>query len=107
MNVIYSEKAKQGGEGYALLQQATERLKEVVGETADPIKAEWDRREDGEGRSLYTLRLSDWSGAVSASLTPDELQSPSRLPVRLDRLWGQLPQIRSHKQLEELRKSGD
>ena len=30
MNVKYSDQAKQWGEGYALLQQATERLEEAI-----------------------------------------------------------------------------
>jgi hypothetical protein len=103
MNVTYTDKAKQGG--FALLQQATRYLEEVLGRSVETVKAEWDRTEDADGRSLYTLRLSDWSGSVSASFTPDELQSLSRSRIPLYRLWDELLQVRSHKQLEELLKT--
>jgi hypothetical protein len=105
MNVTYTDKAKQGGEGFALLQQATRHLEEVLGPSVETVKAEWDRTEDGNGRSRYTLRLSDWSGSVSASFTPAELQSLSRRRIPLYRLWDDLLQVRNHKQLEELQKA--
>jgi hypothetical protein len=106
MNVTYSDKAKQWGEGYVLLQQATKRLEEVLGSSAGQVKAEWDRTEDAKRRIIYTLRLSDWTGSVSAAFTPDELQSPSLMRYRFVRLWGDLLQVRSHKQLEELTGAG-
>jgi hypothetical protein len=102
MNVTYSDKARQWGEGYALLQQATTRLEEVAGPSADLVKVEWDRVEDAGGRSLYTLTLSDWTGSVSADFTLDELQLPTHLRVRLYRLWGDLLQMRNHKELQQL-----
>ena len=107
MNIAYSDKAGQWREGNALLQQATTRLEEVLGQHADEVKAEWDRGEDAKGRIVYTLRLSDWTGSVSASFTPEELQSPSHVRIRLYHLWGELLQVRSHKQLQELAGAGN
>src|SRR5438105_2796284 len=107
MDVIYSDAVKKSAESYALLRQITERLEEVIGKTAEPVKAEWDRGEDGQGRPLYTLRLSDWTGKVSASFAPEELQPSTHLRFRLYQLWGDLLQIRSHKYLDALRGSGD
>jgi hypothetical protein len=106
MNVTYTEKARQWGEGFTRLQQVTTRLEEVAGPSASLVKAEWDRREDPKGRALYTLRLSDWSGAVSADFAPDELTSRD-VRYRLIRLWGDLLQVRSHKQLQKLTSGTD
>jgi hypothetical protein len=101
MNVTYRDGAGERGEGHRLLQQATARLEEVVGSSAGQVQAEWNRTKDSRGRTIYTLRLSDWTGTVSADFAPDELQSSS-LRYRLLRLWGDLLQVRSHKLLEGL-----
>ena len=106
MKVIYHDRAKQGREEYGLLQQATRRLEEVVGESPDLVTAEWDRTEDAEGRTVLTLRLSDWTGWVTAVFAPDELESATHLRSRFYSLLGDLLQIRSSKQLQELMGSG-
>lgn len=106
MQIIYRDRARQWGEGLALLQHATKRLEEVLGPSAGQVTAEWDRAEDGQGRLVYTLRLSDWTGAATAVFDSDELQSGSHMRSRFYRLWGDLLQIRSDKQLQELMGSG-
>lgn len=105
MNVTYTDQTRQRGEEHALLQQATNRLEEILGPSAARVKAEWERREDARGRTLYTLHLSDWTGDVKADFSPDELKSANQLRYRLHRLWGDLLQVRSQKQLDQL--SGD
>ncbi len=106
MNVVYSDAAK-SDEAYPLLQKTTARLEEVLGRSVNLVKAEWDREADSKGQAVYTLRLSEWAGTVSASFTPDELQSNNHLLIRLYRLWGELLKIRSHKQLQEMGLSGE
>lgn len=106
MRVIYHDRAKQWGEGYALLQQATKRLEEIVGHSEDLVTAEWDRTQDAQGRVVFTLRLADWSGWVTAVFAPEELESASHLRSRFYSLLGDLLQIRSTKQLQELMGSG-
>ena len=64
MNVSYSDRARQWGEGEVLLRQATKRLEQVLGKSAGLISAEWDRTNDERGRLVYTLKLSDSSGSV-------------------------------------------
>ncbi|HJT76798.1 MAG TPA: hypothetical protein VJ739_06310 [Gemmataceae bacterium] len=102
MTVTYTDKAKQWGEGYALLQEATDRLEEVLGESAGLVSAEWDRTQDARGRVLYRLRLSDFTGQVSATFTHEELQSPGHMRFRLLGLWGDLLQMRSDEQVKKL-----
>ena len=103
MNVTYSDSAKENKEEFALLEQATKRLEEVRGHSDDLVTAEWDRRQDQHRQPVYTLRLSDWSGTVSASFTPEEL----RARVLLYRLLGKLLQARVDKQLQALGDSGE
>jgi hypothetical protein len=102
MSITYSDQAKQSSEGYELLRQATKSLEEVLGPSAQLVSAEWDQSRDERGRPQYTLRLSDFSGEVSAPFTPDELRSPTRLRSRLLDLWGDLLQVRSNTQVKKL-----
>ncbi len=76
MKVTYSSKAKHWGEGFALLQEATRRLDVIVGPSAE-VRAAWDREEPLDQRSVYTLRLSDDSGEVTATFAP---RRSTRLP---------------------------
>jgi hypothetical protein len=103
MNVTYQNKAKQWGEGYALLQQATKRLEEVLGPSAELVSAEWTQGQDARGRIIYTLTLSDFTGQVSATFAPEELQSPNHLRIRLLDLCGDLLQARSDAQMKKLK----
>jgi hypothetical protein len=102
MNVAYSDRAKQVREYFELLQQVTERLKEVLGPSQDVVRAQWDQVEDDRGRSLYSLKISDFTGEVEATFTPEELQRGTHIRVKLYKLWGDLLQARNHKQREAL-----
>ena len=77
MNITYSDKIKEGSPGFSLLQQATALLEEIIGRSSVQAKAEWDREADKRGRVVYTLRLTDSTGEVSAAFTPAELRSSS------------------------------
>jgi hypothetical protein len=101
MDISYSEKAKTGGE-YTLLEKATKRLEEAVGRSASLISGQWDRTEDDNGRTLYTLRLKDFTGEVMGRFALDELRSPEKTAFRVYRLWGDLLQVGTQKRLEEL-----
>ncbi len=98
MKVTYSEKARQWGEGYQLVQNATKRLEEILGPSADQVTAEWDRTEDALRHVQYTLALRDFTGEVQATFSPAELTFDDYVRARLFRLWGDLLQIRSDKQ---------
>jgi hypothetical protein len=110
MIVEYSEKAKQSGEGYALLLGATKYLEEIVGQPEDPVTAEWDRDEDAGGHAWFTLKLSDFMGSVRSKFAREELAHPINVRMRLRGLWGDLLQARSNalvKKLQELVKEGE
>jgi hypothetical protein len=84
----------------SLIEQANRRLEEVLGPSAYLVSAEWDRGEDSFGREVLVLRLSDASSSVIATFDPKELEQPDQLRDRFRRLWGDLLQLRSRKQLE-------
>jgi hypothetical protein len=105
MKTIYGETIQQSDEQLALVRRANQQLQKLLGQSADLVTAEWDLGTDERKRPVITLRLSDWTGAVTAEFAPDELAKPMSLDSRLYRLWGDLLQDRSHKQLEHLLKS--
>jgi len=100
--VIYRDGIRQSAELGVLAPQATKLLEEILGASGGLVTAEWDRGEDARGQAVVILRLSDFSGSVTATFEPTELESPAHLRARLRRLWGELLQVRSHKQLQEL-----
>jgi hypothetical protein len=103
MNVIYHEKAKEWREGYPLMEEATERLEEIVARAVDPVEVEWDSEEDKQGRRVYTLKLRDFAGEVKDSFTREELMRVNERHGRVYRLIGELLRIRDHRLGDQLR----
>ncbi len=107
MNVTYTDKTRQRDKDFPLLQQATSYLETVLARSAGLVQAEWDCTEDENGRALYTLRISDWTGAATAQFTPEELAIRTHVRYLLSRLWDGLLKTRNHKQLEALQGASD
>ena len=56
---------------------------------------------------MVTLTLSDFTGTVTTTFKPSELEDERQMRFRLNRLWGVLLRIRSNKEIEGiLRTSG-
>jgi hypothetical protein len=106
MKVTYTDRVKNWPQGFALLRQATQYLGEALGTAAASVMATWDRRDDQNGRILFILMLSDWTGTYSAVFSPEELQSESQDSYFWHRLWGDFLQDKSHRQLAELTSGG-
>jgi hypothetical protein len=100
--VSYGYGVRQPAELRALVFSANRVLSEVLASSASLISAEWDRTEDARGQSIVTLRLSDFTGAVTGTFAINELRSYPILRDRLNSLWGDLLQIRNHYQLQAL-----
>lgn len=107
MKQTYGNRIRQSAELLTLAKQANSRLEEMLGSSANLVAAEWDRSEDATGRSIVTLRLSDFTGFVTTAFDPQELASPSQISRRLNRLWGDLLQVRSDVQFRQLQEAGD
>jgi hypothetical protein len=103
MNVVYHEKARQGGKDYSLLEQATERLQAILDGASGPVQAEWDRAEDEGGHVVYLLKLRDSPDVAEARFTPEELLSPSHMRFHLSRLWRDLLRARNHRLMQQLK----
>ena len=102
MNVTYQDQAKQGAEECTLLQQATQRLEEVIGQTVTEVSAQWSQGQDKHGRRIYTLTLSDAAQQMSATFSLDELRSPRQLRSRLLDLWGDFLRAVSDAQMKKI-----
>jgi hypothetical protein len=105
MDVTYTDRAKQWGEGFSLLQAATTRLEEILGPSADHVKVVWDRTEDEKQRLLYRLSLSEGPDAATAVFDPDDLQMGSHVRYRLHRVLADLLQARNLRGLEAIQKT--
>lgn len=99
MNVTYDPRLKQDEKLFQLAQGAMNALQEVVGQPIISASASWDLGSE-DGRPVAVLRLSDWAGEVKASFGLDE-SSLTRV-LRLIRLWGDLLETRSRKQVNDL-----
>jgi hypothetical protein len=87
------------------LERATQVLLDLLGRSRNSVSIDWDLAEDARDRPVVVLRLSDPNGTAVATFDPDELEDEIRLRARLNRLWGDLLEIRSHKQVQRLMSS--
>src|SRR5437660_1670734 len=102
MDIKYSDRVKQWSEGYPLIQRATDRLAEVLGEDAGHVSGEWDLTKDEKGGVVATLRLRDSPFEAVGKFEPDDLRSPGQTAFRLHRTWGDLLKARTDKMFKEL-----
>ncbi|HEX4591301.1 MAG TPA: hypothetical protein VH120_15300 [Gemmataceae bacterium] len=86
----------------AAVDEASSLLETILGRAADTVTAEWSIEADPQGRKVVLLKISDWTGAVSTMIAPEDLSRPYRLYSRLHKLWGDLLQVRSDRQLQKL-----
>lgn len=94
---IRAEPRLQGG-----VEFATGVLGQTVGHSSSLLRLRWDKASDDRGRPLVRMTLEDWTGKVDTYFAPDDLTSEESLRGRFYKVYGDLLQIRSHKQLEEL-----
>jgi len=81
--------------------RATRLLKAELGPSAGLVTARWSQPQGDRGRVV--LEISDWTGSAEDSFGREELATSPRLADRLHRLWGDLLQVRSHKQMERVK----
>ena len=80
----------------------TQVLYGLTGPSRNSVSIDWDLAADARGRPILVLRLSDANGTATATFEPEELEDESRLMSRLNHLWGDLLEIRSHMQVQRL-----
>jgi hypothetical protein len=115
-NVTYSEGIQQVPEYLRLAEQATAYLDDLLQDSAPRIPgkwptrrvlAEWDRLEEGAGRSVLTLHIWDDHAEGRARFTPDELRTLPIRDHRLWRVWDDLLREDIEKRLHALLEDGD
>jgi len=90
----------------SLVDKANRLLESELGPSGDTVSASW-QLEDNQGRSQLWLKIEDWAGRVKTKFSLEELASPRQTSARLVRLWGDLLQIRSHRQIVTVTQSPD
>ena len=90
------------GHLHELVTAACHALGDIVGADGAEVRADWSLVADHQGRTIVRLDLSDFTGRAEAKFSPDEMENPRQVRFRLYRIWGDLLQIRSHKQLKQL-----
>jgi hypothetical protein len=85
------------------VERAIQLLKEIIGPTFDSVVIRWGTTQDASGHPLVSLQLSDFTGASGdLKFSPDELANQEHVRARLYRVWGDVLQSRSHRQLNQL-----
>jgi len=84
------------------VEQASKILSEAIGKSAKLVSVRWDKHKDKDNRDYVVLTLKDWAGEVADYFVPQDLSTIDVLYGRFYKLYGDLLQIRSHKELDEL-----
>jgi hypothetical protein len=84
------------------VRRANELLDVELGRSAGLVSAAWSLLRDDRDRPLVRLAISDWTGTADTVFTPADLGDGDRLWDRLNWLWGDLLQVRSHKLIEKM-----
>lgn len=90
----------------SLVNRANRLLESELGPSGDTVSASW-QLEDNQGRSQLWLEIEDWTDRAKTKFSLEELASPRQTSARLVRLWGDLLQIRSHRQIVKVTQSPD
>lgn len=84
----------------AFAERATDVLRDVVTEDQQTLLAEWDVAEDRINHQIALISLSDYSGKVSITFTPEEFGDTDSVRQRLGFLWSDLLRVRTDKLIE-------
>lgn len=105
MNVEYSEQLRLDKKNFKVAEDATKFLQEeVLGESVDVAAAKWDVEFDAQRRPILALTLSAWAASATEKFPPEVIGDGS-FSLRLQRPWGKLLQIRSHRLLRDLQEN--
>src|ERR1700676_1755591 len=104
LRIGWQSNLEQDKELFQELQAANKILGQELGRRQTSATADWERGRDAAGREHLQLTLTDLltGNRVVAHYRREELKNPKHLEMRIRRLWGDLLEMRSHKQLEQL-----
>jgi hypothetical protein len=87
----------------SVVDRAIHILADEVGPSASLVQADWSMAKDERSQTVVELKLSDYTGSAQSRFVPEEMANLSLLRIRLHRLWEDLLQVRSGKQVERLK----
>lgn len=99
-SLVVSESIQSHRRTAAQIMRATWILESILGPYSHEVAADWSQIEELEIVLQLTDTLMDYS--VIDQFNLDELGSDGKLRYRLSKLWGDLLEARSHRQLQEL-----
>ncbi|MCI0643123.1 MAG: hypothetical protein L0Y72_13945 [Gemmataceae bacterium] len=102
MNVDIADSIRNQPGLKSAVEQATDLLEREMRNTAVPTSVHWNTESDEHDRPVLALTLADRYGVLKERFDLKEWKNPSRLQSRLHRLWGDMLQMRSQKQVEKL-----
>ena len=104
MNVEVEDRIKRDPANDARIARAVRLLEDELGPSRDHVAADWIVNRDNQGKEVFELRVIDSAESDSARsrFTHEELGDEELVRSRIHRLWGDILQARSHKQLERL-----
>jgi hypothetical protein len=110
MDIRVSNRIKSDSSLSFAVDQASKVLVAEAPPTGRFVTADWNiiaTEGGGPTAAIIELKMTDpWSGDAAMRFTPDDLTDRSRVETSLLRLWGDLLEDRSHKQIEELHSVG-
>ena len=100
MQIKVDERIKQNPEWDAAVERASQLLEAELGSAAGRVTVDWSTSQDERGRPVISLKISDPPESIVGRFVPAELANPDRVQARLQRLWGDLLQVRTSQQLQ-------
>ena len=100
--VVISDEIRNDPEALSTVEQATQVLQSLQGPSAASVTAEWSVGRDENDRRVIGLKLSDPMAEVHDHFTLEELKNRERAKSRLNWIWGDWLQERSHEDLKKL-----
>lgn len=86
-----------------IVRRANDLLEKAVGPISSPrVSAHWTIVDDA-GTKLLRLELSDFTGTTDGFFRLEDLKNDWYLEGRMLKIWGDLLQVRAHKQVEKIR----
>ena len=87
-----------------LIERASTSLEEEIGTSKYSVSAEWTLEKSGQELPMIGLKISDGVDSASDRFEPAFLERvpDSSLRIRFIRLWGDLLQEKSHRQMKHL-----
>jgi len=103
--LVIDDTIRQDPELLAAVEHATRLLEQEIGPSEASVSANWELFAVDQRIPTVRVKISDWTGSAMVHFQRSMLpkMADSALRLAFVRLWGDLLQVRSHKQSEKLK----